>query len=124
MTTGDRAFLDELFAPVAGVTIRSMFGGLGIFRDGIMFALTTDGGLYFRADEVSSPAFVAEGCEQWVYEGKDRRVHMSYWRVPERLLDDREEFRDWALTAFGIARRAKAAKPKKAAPKARRAAKV
>ncbi len=28
----------------------------------------------------------------------------SYWRVPERLMDDPEEMRDWASTAIAAAR--------------------
>jgi DNA transformation protein len=109
---GFRAFVEELFEPVEGAMVRPMFGGLGIFREGIMFALGADEVLYFRADGETEPAFAAEGSQPWVYEGRDRAVTMPYWRVPERLLDDRDEFRTWALTAFAAAERAKAGKPK------------
>lgn len=30
-----------------------MFGGDGLFRDGIMFAIVLKGGLYFKVDDVS-----------------------------------------------------------------------
>jgi DNA transformation protein len=109
---GFRAFVEELFEPVAGASVRPMFGGLGIFKEGTMFALAADEVLYFRVDAENEPAFVAEGSEAWVYEGRDRAVTMPYWRVPERLLDDREEFRSWALAAFASAQRAKGSKPK------------
>jgi DNA transformation protein and related proteins len=51
--------LEELFAPVGGVSIKRMFGGLGIFKGGLMFALVADDVLYFKADETTTPAFKA-----------------------------------------------------------------
>ena len=57
--------LAELFEPVGGVTIKRMFGGLGVFKGGLMFALlSSDDVFYFKADEKTAPAFAAEGCEQ------------------------------------------------------------
>ena len=44
--------LEELLAPLGGVTIRRMFGGRGIFKDGLMFALLSSRGVfYFKADD-------------------------------------------------------------------------
>ena len=42
------------------VTIRPMFGGAGVYHDGLMFALVDDEVLYFKVDETSRPAFEAE----------------------------------------------------------------
>ncbi|MCC6982450.1 MAG: TfoX/Sxy family protein [Bauldia sp.] len=109
---GFRAFVEELFEPVEGVSVRAMFGGLGVFREGIMFALAADEVLYFRADAETEPAFEAEGCEAWVYPGRNRPMTMPYRRVPERLFDDPDAFRSWALAAFAAAERNKAGKKK------------
>jgi len=38
---------------------------------------------------------------------------LSYWRAPERLLDDAEEMADWARVALAVARRAAATKPQR-----------
>jgi DNA transformation protein len=114
MAGGMQAQMEELFAVVEGVAIRRMFGGLGMFRQGLMFALVADDVLYMKADETTSPAYEAEGGEQWVYDGKDRPVPMPYWRLPERLYDEPDEFREWALAAFAVAERtAKKPKPKR-----------
>src|SRR5262249_9907095 len=97
--------------------MRRMFGGLGIFRRGLMYALVAGGVLYLKGDETTRPAFEAEGCERWFYDGKKGAVAMPYWRLPERLYDEADEFRDWALKAFAVAERT--AKPKGGvAPKA------
>ncbi len=103
--------LEELLAPVGGVTIRRMFGGRGVFRDGLMFALLSSRGVfYFKADAETAPAFAAEGCEQWTPEMKGRAMPMPYWRAPERLFDEPDEFAEWARAAYAAARRIEAAK--------------
>lgn len=103
-----QSFLEDLFAPLGGVRFRRMFGGLGVYRDGVMFALVADDVLYLKADESARAAFEAEGCGPFRYEAKGKAVTMSYWRLPERLYDEPEEFREWALAAVGVAVRSKA----------------
>ena len=44
--------LADLLAPLGGVTIRRMFGGRGVFKEGLMFALLSSRDVfYFTADE-------------------------------------------------------------------------
>lgn len=107
------AYLEDLFSIVADTTIRRMFGGVGIFRDGLMFALATgEGRLAFKADEQTVSAFSEAGAEEWVYENRSRgRKNMGYWYVPDFVLEDQDEFHSWALAAFEVARRADAKKP-------------
>lgn len=117
----DRFFLDhlrELFEPLGGVTFRRMFGGVGIFRDGVMFGLVADDELYLKVDETGEAAFEAEGCGRFVYTARGRRMEMSYRRLPERLYDEPEEFRDWALAACAVADRARKPKKKKSGKRA------
>ena len=112
MSGGFRDFLEEQLAPIGGVTIRSMFGGLGVFRDGVMFGLVADDTLYFRVDDGNQSDFESEGSEPFTYVGKGKPMTMSYWRAPERLLDDPDEFASWAEKAIAAANRVAAAKKK------------
>ncbi len=98
------------------VSVRRMFGGAGIYADGVMFGLIADDTLYLKADEKTKRDFEAEGLGPFVYEGGGRTIAMSYWGIPERLLDDPDEMVAWARTAFGVAQRAAAAKPKRFKP--------
>ena len=115
--------LAELFEPVGGVTIKRMFGGLGVFKGGLMFALVADDVLYFKADETTSPKFAAEGFGQWLYEGRGKSVAMPYWQAPDRLYDEADDFADWARAAFEVAVRTQK-KPKVAKKPAMRKAAV
>ena len=73
----DDAAIRDLFERVGPVTIRRMFGGKGIYREGTIFALEVDGEVLLKADAETAPAFAAAGSRQWLYDGKDgRRVAM------------------------------------------------
>jgi DNA transformation protein len=115
VSDGVRAHIDELLSPMDGVTIRRMFGGLGLFRGGVMFGAVVDDLLYLRAGEANRQTYEAEGGRPLMFRGPNGAGHMSmpYWTVPERLLDDGEELRVWALTASEQAIRDKADKPAK-----------
>jgi len=108
--------LIELLAPLGPVQIRRMFGGSGVFLDGLMFGLVADDVLYFKADAETSPDYETAGLEPFRYARSDGRVTaMSYWQAPERLLDEPDEMVAWARKALETARRA-ARKSKPARP--------
>ena len=105
-------FLKDSLRGLGPVSVRRMFGGAGVYADGVMFGLVADDTLYLKADDATKRAFEAEGQGPFVYEGRGNVIAMSYWRIPERLLEDPDEMVDWARTALGVARRKVAAKPK------------
>lgn len=113
MECGDRAFLEEMLAPLGGVAIRRMFGGLGIFRDGLMFGLVARGGLYLKVAPEETDIFAAEGGAPFSYATKGGRTTTiaSYWRAPDRLSDEPEDFLIWARRACAAAEGADRAKP-------------
>ena len=108
----DSDFIAELFAPFGRVTVRRMFGGAGLFTEGLMFGLVFDGAIFLRVDEASIPDFEREGSAPFVYTrarspGRVGRHSLSYWRLPERLYDDPDELVSWARRALAIAERRK-----------------
>jgi len=98
-------FIEELLAGLGPVTTKRMFGGAGVFADGVMFGLIADDTLYLKADAATQPVFKAEGLSPFVYPGKSRPIAMSYWRIPNRLYDSPEELCAWARDALVVARR-------------------
>ncbi|HYH20542.1 MAG TPA: TfoX/Sxy family protein [Azospirillum sp.] len=111
------ALVCESLAPMGDVRARRMFGGWGVYLDGVMFALIADDTLYFRTDERTRPAYEAEGLPPFA-PFPDKPMRMPYFRAPDWALDDGAELLAWARPAFEAAWRARAAKPKrkKAAP--------
>jgi DNA transformation protein len=115
-------YLKDLLNGLGPVTVRRMFGGAGMFVDGVMFALILDDTLYFKADDSNRPDFEAEGLAPFSYSTKDgRNTIMSYWRCPDRLFDDPDEMAAWARKAFGAARRSAGATPARTTTSRRKA---
>jgi DNA transformation protein len=95
----------DLFAAFAPVTVRRMFGGAGIYAEGVMFALVHNGVIYLKAGTRNAAAFEREECPPFTYATKaGRRGVMSYRRMPDRLYDDAEELAIWARDALAAAR--------------------
>lgn len=110
-------YLRELFTGLGPVGARRMFGGYGIYHDGLMIAVVFEQRLFLKVDDETRAAFTAAGCEAWTYEGKDKPVQMSYWSVPDEAMDSSEAMTPWARRAFAAALRKANAKPA-ARPKA------
>ena len=107
-------FLTEQMAGFGPVSVRRMFGGAGIFRDGLMFALIINEVLYFKADETTKGDFEAEGLSPFTYATKrEPRTVMSYWRAPSRCLDDPDEMNEWCRRAYAVALKSAKPQPKK-----------
>jgi DNA transformation protein and related proteins len=90
-----------------------MFGGAGIYRDGIMFALVADNEVFLKADDVASERFREAGCRPFAYAKDGKPVDMSYWSVPDAALDDPDALKTWAELAFEAAVRSRKARPAK-----------
>lgn len=107
-------YLLELLTDFGEVEARSMFGGFGLYLDGLMFALVADDVLYFKVDELSKPEFDALELTPFVFEKNGRKSSMSYHVPPASAVDDAEELCDWARKGHEAAlRAAKKKKPRK-----------
>jgi DNA transformation protein and related proteins len=97
-------FLREQLAPLGHITMRRMFGKTGVFCDGLMLGMVTDDTLYFRVDDDNRAAFKeAEVDPPLNYGKKGRTIDLAFWRAPERLLDEPDEFVAWARLALAAA---------------------
>lgn len=96
------AFVHDLFAGIGPLGTRKMFGGLGIYADGKIFALLmSDGTLKLKGVGDMPAAYTAAGWQPWTYTRKDgAQSSMPYWTLPDDLLDDPETACDWARRAL------------------------
>jgi DNA transformation protein len=104
----DSEAIIDLFAAFGRVSVRRMFGGFGIYADGVMFALASRGVIYLKADDETVAAFRQEGTGPFTYDTKHgKHASLSYWRLPDRLYDDPDELAAWAGIALAVARRSR-----------------
>jgi DNA transformation protein len=106
-------YVVELMSGWATVSVRRMFGGYGLYREGLMFALVAEDELFFKTDMGNVTQFEQAGIRPFVYQNQARTVQMSYWSAPEASLESPDEMGNWCQSAYGAALRAQAAKASK-----------
>lgn len=103
-------YVVEVLAPLGPVQPRRMFGGHGIFYDGLMIGLIADDSLYLKVDPVSKPEFEEMDLAPFEYSKNGKTFAMSYHLAPEAIYDDPDEAKEWALKAYDAALRSKKTK--------------
>ncbi len=95
----DQSFHDyvvyDVLGGVPGITSKAMFGGWGVYKDGMIVAIIVESELYAKVNVTTKPEFERLGSHPFTYVKKDgKQVTMSYWLVPEELLENREKLFD------------------------------
>ena len=120
VTDDFRDFVLEQLAGAGRVTPRRMFGGIGLYLDGLFFALIADDVLYFKTDDASRPRYQRAGTRPFCPYPDRPELSMGYWEVPAEVLEDAEQLAAWAREAMQVALTAKSAKPARRRGRARR----
>jgi DNA transformation protein len=102
-------YLRDQFRRWGPVEIRRMFGGHGIFRGGVMFALIHDETLFLRSDDANRAAFAAAGMGPFRYRRRGKLVALAYHQAPPEALEDSDVLGEWADLGFAAAQRRAAA---------------
>ena len=103
-------FLQELLEKWGQVTARRMFGGHGLYHEGLMFAIVMDNRLYLKADDLNRADFEALNLAPFTYLMKGNTVALSYWSAPDSIFDEPAEAVRWARSAWEAAARGHLAK--------------
>lgn len=93
----------DLLSPLERVTARAMFGGFGVYKDGVIFGIIVDDELYFKVDETNQAEYEAMESEPFVYSAKGgKKMTMSYWKIPSDVLEDAHELMRLAQKSYTI----------------------
>jgi DNA transformation protein len=117
----DEELLRELFASLGPIRISRMFGGQGIYADGMIVAVVIHGELMLKIDAETEAAFQTAGSRRWTYQRPGKaEVRMTYSTLPDEAFDDPDLAAHWSGLAFEAARRSEASKkpPRPRSPKA------
>ena len=102
-------YLVDQMAPLGDVRGRSMFGGFGVYLDGVIIGIIAFDTFYLKVDDTNRPAFEAAGSQPFIYhQGKMDATMSSYWECPADVLEEPDQLRSWALTSLTVSRRARA----------------
>jgi DNA transformation protein len=100
-------YLHDIFREFGAIECRRMFGGYGVYHDGLMFALIHDDYLYLKADKQSESCFIELGLGRFEYQKKGGMVSLSYYAAPEDIYDDPDAALLWARRAYEAALRSR-----------------
>ena len=92
-------YVDYVVGKLSGlgeVHSRAMFGGYGIFYEGLMFALISDGVLYLKVDNSNREMYEKAGSSKFPH-------GISYWEVPTDVFEDTAKLYEWANISIGLA---------------------
>ncbi len=97
----------DLLADVPGITSRTMFGGWGIYKNRMFFGLISDGALYFKVGNGNRAEYEKMGSEPFAYYSERKNITLSYWLVPEEILENRDVLSEWVENAVTEAQKTK-----------------
>ena len=104
------AYVVDLMQSIGPVYSKRMFGGFGVFLDGMMFGLIMINTLYLKVDEENLKEFDELGLKPFTYKKKGQEMKLSYYQAPEEAMESMEIMRAWANRSFGAALRTAARK--------------
>jgi DNA transformation protein len=88
------------------VSVRRMFGGAGICREGTMFAVIADDVAYLKVDDSNREDFVRAGSAPFEpYPDKIKTTIRTYFEIPADVMENPDELAHWAEHSWLVARK-------------------
>jgi len=105
---------DDLFSEFGPVRLRRFFGGEGICAGEIMIGMVFDDIIYFKTDDETRKAFLAEKSKPFSFlkRSTGETIVTTWFALPDRLYDEPEELALWARAALAVASASPAVKKK------------
>ena len=95
--------LSDILSEESGISSRAMFGGYGIYKDGVIFAIIANERLYFKVDDSNRSDYEQYGSGPFVYsQGKHKSTTMSYWELPVDIMEDRQAIAEWVRKSYQV----------------------
>jgi DNA transformation protein len=98
-----REYLDYLIDQLKAfgqVAAKRMFGGAGLYHQGLFFGLVADDTLYFKVDDANKADYETAGSGPFRPFGT---YAVGYYEVPADVLEDNSRLQEWAMKAISAA---------------------
>jgi DNA transformation protein len=116
-------FILEQLSALPALRPNRMFGGVGLYSDGVFFGLIDDDKLFFKTAESNIAPYRERGMPRFMPFPDRPEAVLGYHQVPADIIEDAEELVDWARQAVAVALSARARKAPKKKVKAKAKAK-
>jgi DNA transformation protein len=95
--------MSRFFKNIPGIKSRAMFGGHGLYKNGVIFGIIAEGNLYFKVDASNIEEYQAAKSTPFTYVGASGKpVSMSYWKVPASILKNEKTLSQWIDRSWKI----------------------
>lgn len=104
-SAGTIAFVLEQLERAGPVTAKKMFGGAGLYCEGLFFGLIdSDDRFHLKVDDSNRADYQARGMKAFAPPSpRPMSKAMPYMTVPDDVLEDPEELAVWAKKAMAVA---------------------
>ncbi|MEM6965054.1 MAG: TfoX/Sxy family protein [Bacteroidota bacterium] len=93
----------EQLSDLEALTHKKMFGGIGFFKEGKMFAGIIYGKFCLKVNDEIKSEFEHYGMEQPFPKDAKKGKGMPYYEVPPSILEDKDKMTAWAMRSWEIA---------------------
>jgi DNA transformation protein len=107
------SYVLEQLAGLPRVTSRRMFGGIGLYSDGLFFGLIDNDTLFFKVNDSNRGDYLARNMAAFRPFPDKPDLSMSYFTVPADALEDRDVLAVWARKSIAVAAASPKQRPRK-----------
>jgi DNA transformation protein len=100
------------------ISIKSMFGGYGVYCSNLIVGIIVNDILFLKVGESNKDDYLQRGMPPFTYLRKGAKAaSMSYYQVPEEILENKEDLLEWTRKSFIESKKAKSSRKKVTAKK-------
>jgi DNA transformation protein len=99
-------FIVDQLSIVGSIHCKRMFGGVGLYSDGIFFALIANDVLYLKVNDTNRQDYESAGMDAFRPYPDKTRI-MQYFELPAEILEEQTELLVWAKKSIAVALSAK-----------------
>jgi DNA transformation protein len=104
------AYILEQLARLPSLRSNRMFGGIGLYSDGLFFGLIDDDTLFFKTNDSNIAPYRERQMPRFMPFPDRPEAVLGYHQVPADVIEDAETLVDWARKSVAVALSAQAAK--------------
>jgi DNA transformation protein and related proteins len=96
-------YILEQLQALGALRSRRMFGGVGLYADGLFFGLIDDDTLFFKTDDRNVGAYRERNMPRFMPFPDRPDAALGYHQVPAEVIEDAEALVSWARQAVAVA---------------------
>ncbi len=90
----------DMLNPFGEISIKSMFGGYGVYKDGVIIGIIGDDELFFKKTSDNEHLFNTYENHPFTYEKDGKTMTMSYQSVSEEVLNNHEQIEELITATY------------------------